>query len=197
MKIVALTGSAASGKSAVAAWFRAWGTPVFDADQVVHALQQPGEPIHQAIVSRFGTSMLQPDGTLDRPSLRRLILTDPLARRDLEALVHPAVEAQRQEWIAAQRRLGEPLIVAEIPLLFEAGNPAGYDGVIVVDAPDAIRRQRLIRQRGFSKEDADRMLAAQTSSPLKRARATWIIENDADLATLEQRARLLWEALPR
>jgi dephospho-CoA kinase len=197
MKVIALTGSVAAGKSTVAELFRRWGTPVIDADRIVRDLQRPGEAVYHAMVARFGPTILLPDDTLDRTQVRRMMLTSPATKRDLEAIVHPAVEHRRQELLESARVRGEPLVVADIPLLFEAADPTRYDGVIVVDAPVAIRRRRLIEDRGYHAEEADQLMSAQLPPEAKRARANWIIENDADRATLEARARRVWEALPR
>jgi len=195
MRIIALTGSAAAGKSTVSALFRDWGTPVIDADVLVRDLQRPGEPVYRAIVAEFGAEILDATGAIDRGRLRRRILRDAAARRRLESLVHPAVERRRRELLAAARDRGERLVVVEIPLLFEAADPDAYHGVIVVDAPLAERRRRLIEDRGLTPREADLLIAAQLPAEVKRARATWTIDNDADRATLADRARKVWDTL--
>jgi dephospho-CoA kinase len=194
-RLVALTGSAASGKSTVARLFRAWGATLIDADAIVHELQQPGQPVHAQILARFGPQVATADGTIDRALLREIVLGDPAARRDLERLVHPVVRTRRDERIAEARARRDPVIVAEIPLLFEAGDPTEYDTVIVVDAPLAERRRRLIEDRGLSPGDADRLIAAQLPAATKRERADIVIDNDASLEVLEQRARSAWATL--
>ncbi|MGH7583701.1 MAG: dephospho-CoA kinase [Gemmatimonadales bacterium] len=195
MRVIALTGSAASGKSTVGALFREWGTPVIDADVLVRDLQRPGQPVHRAIADEFGPDIVGADGEIDRPRLRRVVLRDVVARRRLESLVHPAVERRRVELLAAAAARGERLVIAEIPLLFEAADPAAYHGIIVIDAPLAERRRRLIDDRGMSPREADQLIAAQLPAEAKRLRATWIIDNDADRATLAERSRRLWETL--
>jgi dephospho-CoA kinase len=194
-RLVALTGSAASGKSTVARLFRAWGATLIDADAIVHELQQPGQPVHAQILARFGPQVATADGTIDRALLREIVLGDPAARHDLERLVHPVVRTRRDERIAEARARRDPVIVAEIPLLFEAGDPTEYDTVIVVDAPLAERRRRLIEDRGLSPGDADRLIAAQLPAATKRERADIVIDNDASLEVLEQRARSAWATL--
>jgi len=195
MRVIALTGSAAAGKSTVGALFREWGTPVIDADVLVRDLQRRGEPVYRAIVDEFGPGILGADEEIDRPRLRRVVLRDPVARRRLESLVHPAVERRRVELLAAAAARGERLVVAEIPLLFEAADPGAYHGVIVVDAPLAERRRRLIEERGMSPREVDQLIAAQLPAETKRLRATWTIDNDADRGALTERARRLWETL--
>jgi dephospho-CoA kinase len=195
MRVVALTGTVAAGKSNVGALFREWGATVIDADALVRGLQEPGEPVLDAIVAAFGSGVLDTNGRLDRPVMRQRILDDPDARHRLEAIVHPAVETRRRALVDEARAHGVSLVVAEIPLLFEAADPAAYDGVIVVDAPVAERRRRLIEDRGIDARAADALIAAQWSAAAKRARATWIIDNDGDRETLVQRARIVWNAL--
>ena len=193
--IVGLTGNIAAGKSLVTALFRGWGASIVDADQVVRDLQRPGTAVFQQIVKRFGTAILTRDGDLDRAALRRLILEDTRARSDLNAIVHPAVRAQRDVLVAAARAAGARIIVADIPLLFEASDPAEYDAVVLVDAPEAVRLHRLVTMRGLPREDAERLMAAQLPSDTKRPRSQFVIDNDGDRAQLERRARDVWLAL--
>jgi dephospho-CoA kinase len=193
--IVALTGNIAAGKSTVVALFKAWGAGIVDADQVVRDLQRPGTEVFRQIVARFGRAILTPTGEIDRPALRRLILADPRARSDLNAIVHPAVRAQREALVAAARAAGARIVVADIPLLFEAADPAEFDAVVLVDAPDAIRLHRLVTMRGLPLEDAERLMAAQLPSVKKRPLSQFVIDNDGDRAQLERRARDVWLAL--
>lgn len=193
--IVALTGNIAAGKSTVTALFRGWGAGIVDADQVVRDLQRPGTEVHQQIVKRFGKAVLTPSGELNRPALRRLILEDTRARSDLNAIVHPAVSAQRDTLVAAARAAGARIIVADIPLLFEAADPADFDAVVLIDAPEAMRLHRLVTMRGLPREDAERLMATQLSSEAKRPRSQFVIDNDGDRAQLERRARDVWLAL--
>ncbi len=193
--IVALTGNIAAGKSTVATLFKGWGAGIVDADQVVRDLQQPGTEVFQQIVKRFGKAILTPEGEIDRPALRKLILEDTRARSDLNAIVHPAVRAQRETLVAAARAAGARIIVADIPLLFEAADPAEFDAVVLVDAPDAVRLNRLVTMRGLPPEDAERLMAAQQPSAGKRPLSQFVIDNDGDRAQLERRTRDVWLAL--
>ena len=193
--IVALTGNIAAGKSSVVALFRQWGAGIVDADEVVRDLQRPGTEVFKQIVKRFGKAVLTSAGELDRAALRRLILEDTRARSDLNAIVHPAVRAQRDTLVAAARAAGARIIVADIPLLFEAADPAEFDAVVLVDAPEAVRLHRLVTMRGLPLEDAERLIAAQLPSDTKRPRSQFVIDNDGDRAQLERRARDVWLAL--
>lgn len=195
MKNIALTGSVAAGKTTVDGLFREWGATVIDADTLVHELQRRGEPAFDAIAAAFGASILDDDGQLDRAALRRRILADPGERHQLEAIVHPAVQRRQQALLAAARARGDRIVITDVPLLFEAGDPGAYDGVILVDAPIATRRQRLLQGRGLSAREADQLIALQLPSEQKRARSHWIIDNDGDRDLLTRRARDVWKAL--
>ena len=192
---VALTGNVASGKSTVASLFAGWGADLIDADQLVREVQAPGTPVLLAIARRFGTDVLRPDGSLDRAALRAQVLADPQALADLNRLVHPAVLRLRQARLAALREAGARIVVTDIPLLYEVADPDAFDAVVLVDAPADLRRQRLFERSGLPPHEAERLIAAQLPSELKRSRATFVIDNDADLATLEARAREVWTAL--
>lgn len=194
-RVVGLTGNIASGKSSVTALFSEWGATIVDADAIVRTLQAPGEAVYHAIVARFGVDVVSESGELDRAALRQLMLTDPTAKDDLEAIIHPAVYQRIRERIDTARSLGDLLIVADIPLLFESGDPADFDAVILVDAPVAERRRRLIEDRGIDPEQADALIAAQLPADLKRRAADHIIDNDADLDTLAARTRDVWAAV--
>ena len=192
---VALTGNIAAGKSAVAELFQAWGATIIDADRLVREAQAPGEPLLDAIAARFGRGVLDPDGALDRGALRRLVMADGAALADLNRLVHPEVHRRRAELERAARARGDRILVSDIPLLFETTDPAVFDAVVLVDAPVALRRARLLANRGLAPGEADQMLAAQAPSGPKRARSTYVIDNDGDRAALEARAREVWTRL--
>ena len=195
MLSVALTGNIAAGKSTVAELFRRWGATVIDADQLVREAQAPGQPVLKDIASRFGAKVIRPDGTLDRAALRAAVLADPGALADLNRIVHPEVHRRRLLLLGEARARGDRIVVSDIPLLFEADNPGAFDAVVLVDAPEMVRRGRLLASRALSSADVDRMMAAQLSPTLKRARSDHIIDNDGDFPALERAARAVWEAL--
>lgn len=192
---VGLTGNIAAGKSSVAELFRGWGATVIDADQLVREAQAPGGPVLRAIVARFGGGVLRPDGALDRAALRALVMADSAALADLNRMVHPEVHRLRAERLAAARERGDRIVVSDIPLLFEAADPAEFDAIVLVDAPEAVRRARLMAARGLPAGEADRMIAAQLPSRDKRARSQYVIDNTGDRADLERAARAVWQAL--
>ncbi len=192
---VALTGNIAAGKSAVAELFRVWGATLIDADRLAREAQAPGTPGLRAIAERLGQDLVGADGALDRAALRRRVMADPAALAELNRIVHPEVFRRRRALEAEAQRRGDRIVVSDIPLLFEVADPAAFDVVVLVDAPEPVRRARLITERGLSALEADRMLAAQAPSGPKRERSTFVIDNDGDLATLEARAREVWTAL--
>lgn len=195
MLSVALTGNIGSGKSTVAQLFREWGATVIDADQLVREAQAPGQPVLAQIAARFGSELVLGDGTLDRPALRTRVFRDPQALADLNRIVHPEVDRRRKELLAQAGARGDRIAVSVIPLLFEAADPGEFDAVILVDAPEPLRRERLLASRALSGSEADRMISAQLGSAPKRARSDYTIDNDGDLRSLERSARAVWQAL--
>jgi dephospho-CoA kinase len=192
---VALTGNIAAGKSAVAELFRRWGATVLDADAIVREVQAPGGSVMRLIAERFGESVLRPDGSLDRPALRRIVMADTHAREALERIVHPAVYARRAELAAEAEARGDRVVVSDIPLLFESGDAGAFDAVVLVDAPEPVRLRRLVEQRGLSETEAWQMIRAQLPASAKRAGSHFVIDNDGDLIALERAASEVWRAL--
>lgn len=188
-----LTGNIASGKSAVAARLAALGAPVVDADILAREAVEPGRPALAAIRARWGDAVLRRDGSLDRAALRRIVFADAAERAALDAIVHPAVARLRHAAVETARRRGEPLVVCDIPLLFEAGLEREVDRIILVDAPESVRRERIVRDRGLAAAEADAMIAAQWPAATKRARADRVVENDGTLEDLDARVEALWE----
>jgi len=189
---VALTGNIAAGKTTVARLFQEWGATVIDADRLAQDAQAPGGPVLARIVERFGRETLRPDASLDRAALRRVVLADPEALRALNAIVHPEVHRRRRAALAEARARGDRIVVTDIPLLFEADDPTAYDAIVLVDAPAAVRRDRIVRERGLGADEADRMLAAQAPPEGKRSRSDFVIENAGNRAELERVARAVW-----
>ena len=192
---VALTGNIAAGKSTVVSWLRRWGATIIDADELAREAEAPGTEVLTAIVKRFGADVRLPDGALDRAALRAKVMGDDGALADLNAIVHPAVRRRRDELLAAAKARGDLLVVNDIPLLFEALDPAQFDAVVLVDAPQSVRRARLRALRGLSNEEADRMIAAQMDAERKRARSQYVIDNDGSLKELEAKARAVFQEL--
>lgn len=195
MLSIALTGNIAAGKSTVAELFKGWGATLIDADRLVREMQVPGEPALARIAAQFGPAVMRADGTLDRAALRARVLADPAALADLNRIVHPEVHRRRLELLGEARARGDRIVVSDIPLLFEADDPGAFDAVVLVDAPEMVRRARLLASRALSSEDVGGMMAAQLSATPKRVRSDYVIDNDGDLAALECAAGAVWEAL--
>lgn len=195
---VALTGNVAAGKSTVAALLAERGATVIDADALTREVQAPGSPTLAAIAAAFGAGMLTPEGALDRARMRALVLADPAARRRLEAIVHPAVAAARAARLRQAEAAGARIVVSDIPLLFEALDPATFDLVLLVDAPEPVRLARLVTTRGLSEAEAGALMAAQLPAAAKRAwrgprgERALVLENAGDRAALAREVARAW-----
>ncbi len=185
---IGLTGGIGSGKSTVSALFESRGVRVIDADRIAHELTARPGPVLDAIVARFGPGILSPPGTLDRARLREIVFADPARREALEALLHPPI-------IAELRRRGDsglgPYVVLAIPLLIEKGLSGLCDRVLVVDADQPLRRQRIRDRDGMSDEVIERVLASQVSDAERLAAADDVIVNEGDIASLERSVEAL------
>lgn len=173
-----LTGGIGAGKSTVGALLAQRGATVIDTDEIARAAVEPDGSAYAAVVERFGSSVLRPDGRIDRALLADTVFSDADARADLNAIVHPAVEAVVHDRLAAQEAAGSAVVVLEVPLLFEAGWDRLVSTVVVVDCPDEIAVGRLTAARGMSADDARRRLAAQVVRAERVARADIVILND-------------------
>lgn len=185
MKRVALTGGIATGKSYVRRRLDAAGVPTIDADQLARDVVAPGTPGLEAVRARFGGGVIAVDGSLDRAALAAVIFGDAEARRALETIVHPAVRARTNDWLAAREREGATLAVADIPLLYETGRDQAFDEVIVVACAPATQLERLMSRDGLSEADARRRLAAQLPIEEKAARGTYVIRTDGTFANTD------------
>ncbi|MBE3590028.1 MAG: dephospho-CoA kinase [Firmicutes bacterium] len=195
---IGLTGGIASGKSTAAAALRAAGAPVVDADALAREVVEPGRPAYDAVVRAFGPSVLLPDGRLDRAALARIVFRDEARRRELEAIVHPAVGAEIEAWLARQEAAGERAAVLEIPLLFESGWDRRVHECWVVDVPPEMQVERLVRRDGLTPEEARARLAAQMPREERLRRATRVFRNDGDVEALRAAVVAAWrEVLAR
>jgi dephospho-CoA kinase len=195
MLSVALTGNIGAGKSTVAALFQRWGATIIDADALVREAQSRGSAALEEIAARFGPAVIRRDGTLDRAALRARVLARPEELVALNRIMHPRVHQRRLELLEQARLRGDRIVVSEIPLLFEAADPAGFDAVILVDAPEALRRQRLLASRALTADEVNRLMGAQQGSAAKRQRSDFVIDNDGDPVSLERSAASVWKAL--
>lgn len=177
--VLGLTGSIGMGKSAVLAMFGDFGVPVLNADQLVHDLYAKDGAAVAPVAKRFPAA--EKDSTIDRPTLAGLVLDDPAAMGELEAIIHPMVRTAQTAFIDRLRKNGAPLVVLEIPLLFETGAEARLDATAVVSAPYDVQRARVLARSGMTAEKFEAILARQMPDAQKRARADFIIDTGQTL----------------
>lgn len=193
MKIYGLTGSIGMGKSAVAMMLRREGVPVFDADAEVHRLQGPGGSLLPAIEARFpGTTGAK---GVDRAKLGAAVFGHPVELKALEAIVHPAVRAERARFL--RRNRSRAIVVLDIPLLFETEGQRRLAGVIVVTAPAWKQRRRVLARPGMTPEKFRRILHLQTPDAEKRRRADYIINTGTSFASTRMQVHALVACLVR
>ena len=195
MKTIGLTGGISTGKSTVADLLRQAGVPVIDADAASRWVVEPGEPALQAIVDRFGPSVLTTSGTLDRAALRAIVLADTTARRDLEAITHPAIWAAIDGWLQQQAKASAPFAVVEAALMVETGSWRRHDALLVVSSAPSLQKERLMARNHISSAEADRWLAAQLPLAEKEAVATAVVYNNGDRQALEAAVHTAWQEI--
>lgn len=193
MKIVALTGSIGMGKSTTSAMFKDLGVPIWDADDAVHRLYTKGGaaiPPLQALVP----DAIGPEG-VDRSILTQKILQDPGLLKQIEAIVHPLVGKDRADFLAVARDQGQPLVLIDVPLLFETGGDAYVDAVIVVSCPPHMQRARVLARPGMTEEKFDSILARQTPDEAKRAKSDFVIDTGLGLDAAREQVGKVHAAL--
>jgi dephospho-CoA kinase len=190
--VIGLTGGIAAGKTVVADRLAELGAVRIDADRLAREVVEPGTPALAEIAQRFGAGVIRDDGSLDRPALGAVVFQDPDARRDLEAITHPAVRALSARRMAeAGEADPDAIVVYDIPLLVESGRVDEFDRIVVVHAPREERIRRLIELRGMPRAEAERRIASQASDEDRLAVADDVVDSGVSLAsTLEQTDRL-------
>lgn len=189
---VGLTGGIASGKSVVAAELAARGAIVIDADVLAREVVEPGTPALAAIVDRFGAQVIS-DGRLDRARLAQIVFADPLARRDLEQIVHPAVRTRAAE---LERAAGAAAVVVHvIPLLVETGQQEDFDLVVTVDVDHETQVKRLMARNGCTRAEAESRIAAQASREDRMIAADVVLGNTGSMTQLREQIDALWTEL--
>jgi dephospho-CoA kinase len=185
---VGLTGGIASGKSTASKFFGALGVPIIDTDRLARDVVEPGQPPLERLVERFGTSILTPDGHLDRPALRTIVFSDPKARADLEALTHPAIGAAVE---ARSAEAGGVYQILVLPLLVEKSLGSQLDRVLVVDCDEDLQIRRLQARDGSTLEQARAILNVQTSRAARLKAAHDVIKNDGDMGAVRDQVTAL------
>ena len=194
MLVAALTGGIATGKSYCAARFAALGAAVIEADRLAREAVAPGTAGLAAVVTRFGAHVLQPDGTLDRSAVGRIVIADPIARADLEAIVHPEVYRRIREW-SVNLPLRTPLAVADIPLLFETGHEHDFEAVIVCACEPEEQVRRVITRDKLTEADARARIATQWPIADKVALADYVIRTDGTFRETDAQVDALFQRL--
>jgi dephospho-CoA kinase len=192
---VGLTGGIGAGKSEVSRRLAAHGAVVIDADAIAREVVAPGTPGLARVVAAFGPEVLHADGSLDRARLGSIVFADPALRERLNAIVHPLVGERMRALEAAAGP--DAIVVHDVPLIAENGLAASYDVVVVVDAPPRVQLDRLVRQRGLSREQATARMAAQASREQRLAIAGLVVDNSGSLAELDRQVGELWSELRR
>lgn len=195
-RIIGITGGIASGKSTVTEFLRRQGYQVIDADQVVHELQEPGERLYQALLSTFGSSILQEDGRLDRPKLGAMIFGNPELLAQSSQIQNQIIReelADRRDLLAEM----EDIFFMDLPLLFELQYEDWFDQIWLVDVTEETQLSRLMTRNSLSQEEAEKRIAAQLSLREKRKRADVLIDNNGSLEATRQQIRDALQKLER
>jgi dephospho-CoA kinase len=193
MIVLGLTGSVGMGKSTTARLFAEEGARVWDADAAVHRLYAPGGAAVAAIDALMPEAVR--DGAVDRDRLRAAVTTDPDLLPRLEAAVHPLVQADRAAFLDRAAAKGAAVALCDIPLLFETGDPASFDAVIVVSAPEAVQRARVLARPGMTEAAFQRILSRQMPDAEKRARADFVIDTSRGIEPARAEVRAVLEAV--
>jgi dephospho-CoA kinase len=197
---VALTGGIATGKSVCLRRFAELGAPVIDADVLARDVVAPGTPALAAIAARFGPAVLSADGSLDRAAMARLVFADAAARKDLEAIIHPAVYEVIDRWFEDLRNdpndtRGSGVAIADIPLLYETGHERRFDRVVVAACSPEQQLERLMARDAMTADDARRRIASQQSIEHKRAQADLVIDTSGSLEDTIANVDRAWQWL--
>lgn len=190
---VGLTGGIASGKSTVSAILAELGATIIDGDRLAREVVEKGTPGLEQVVAAFGPEILTESGDLDRPRLGRIVFNDEARRKQLEGIVHPLVFERYAALEAAAPEDG--LVVHDIPLLAETGRADTFEAVIVVETPAEVQVERMLRDRGWSRADAESRIAAQATPEQRRAIATHLIVNTGTLDELRARVEAVYREL--
>lgn len=192
---IGLTGGIATGKSTVSQMLVARGAALIDADVVARRIMEPGHPVLAKVVERFGETVLLADGQLNRKRLGEIVFSDPVERKALEDITHPAIRREmKAELEALERENSERLVVADIPLLYESGLENLYEEIMVVYVPRSLQLERLMQRDALAVQEAELRLAAQMDIEEKRRRADILIDNSRSYEETESQIDDFWRS---
>jgi dephospho-CoA kinase len=201
-KVVGLTGGIGSGKTTVSQMLEKLGATVIDADAIVHELQAPGSPALEEIAAAFGAGLIGSDGCLDREALGAIVFRDPDARQTLNGIMHPKVGLEVARRLAAARNSSAPLVVLDIPLLFEGRSQgrAGaslldFDATVVVYVPEEVQIERQLQREDYGRGEALRRIRSQLALEEKKGMADFVIDNAGSLEETERQVREIYTRL--
>jgi dephospho-CoA kinase len=195
MKRIALTGGIGTGKSHVRAVFAALGVPTIDADTLARDVVAHGTPGFEAVVAKFGRGILTGDGDLDRRKLGAMVFADSAVRRELEAILHPAIRGAIDQWFASLDQSAQPFAIADIPLLYEVGLDKEYDEVIVTSCTPETQVKRIMARDNLDAVEVQRRLDAQLPIAEKVKRATYVIDTNGSLVQTNAQVHALYKKL--
>lgn len=195
MLAIGLTGGIASGKSVIRRQLEERSVETLDADLVVHDLFAAKTVVTEALEARFGPDVVTPNGSIDRKALGAIVFKDEKARKDLEAIVHPAVSEAIEAFLKEAKKKGEFLAVVDAALMYETGSYERYDLVIVTYCPSNLQKKRLMQRDHLSSEEADKRIAAQMPIAEKKLRADYVIDTSTAIAATLKRTDEVLEQL--
>ena len=195
MRIFALTGGIASGKSTVSKHLHRLGAAIVDADRIAHRLAMPHQPLWEAYMNHFGAGILLPDGTLNRRAIGRAIFHDALERKWLDEVSHPLIRSQMEKQLEKHRASGKGAVFLDVPLLYEVGWDAMAEEVWVVYVPFDVQLARLMARDACDEMAARERISSQMSLDEKRRRADFVIDNSGAWNITRRQVEIAWERL--
>ncbi|MEW6145550.1 MAG: dephospho-CoA kinase [Thermodesulfobacteriota bacterium] len=196
MKVIGLTGNIASGKSSVARMFEELGARIIDADDVARAVVEPGEPAWKDVADVFGKEVLDPDGRINRKKLAEIVFSDEAMRGRLNDITHPRIKERIRDLLREYEEEGASIAMIEATLIVERGGLRSlFDGLIVVTADEETQIERLIRDKGYTREEAVSRLKAQMPAEEKIKHADYVIDNSGSLDDTRAQVEAVWEKI--
>jgi len=194
--VYGITGNIASGKSSVARMFEELGARIIDADEVARAVVEPGEPAWKEIAEEFGKEVLESGGGVNRKKLAEIVFSDEARRKKLNDITHPRIKEKIRDLLKDYEKEGAPVVMVEATLIVEGGGLRSLiEGLIVVTADEETQIERLIRDKGYSRQDAVARLGAQMPAGEKIKHGDYVIDNSGSLDETRRHVKEVWEAI--